>query len=329
MRSAWSGAPAFVVTSSSKVLFVSSIRAHSSPGQSPSIRDGVPVSPARPRASASRLAGSMVTTTARRPAFAASSASAAAVVVLPTPPEPQHTRMLRCATSSVSDAARVLAHTASGSASTSASRRSASSSSSVGPTWVVNTNGRCSCGSGRRSARRASCSPCSVGAVGAERGGRRERLGLARPQAGPCRLGGGERVGADAGELVVEAVDHHRPEPHADAVLQAERGVDQLVDRRLLGQGHEHHLAALVVGEHLEHVAGLGVDGPDPHGVEEGPGRLQEGDGVAGRRRVEQEEVGLAVARSSCFTLPRMRMSLIPGAAVATTSSAPDETRRL
>ena len=35
-----------------------------------------------------------------------------------------------------------------------------------------------------------------------------------------------------------------------------------------------------------------------------------------------------APARSSCFTLPSTRMSFIPGTAVATTSSAPDRTRR-
>ena len=54
-----------------------------------------------------------------------------------------------------------------------------------------------------------------------------------------------------------------------DPVLEGEGGVDELVDRRLLGQRHEHDLRARGVGEHLEHVAGLGVDGPDGHGVEQ------------------------------------------------------------
>ena len=45
-----------------------------------------------PRAWASRLAGSMVSTTTLRPYSAARSAIAAAVVVLPTPPAPQHTK---------------------------------------------------------------------------------------------------------------------------------------------------------------------------------------------------------------------------------------------
>src|SRR6478735_2576725 len=44
-----------------------------------------------PSAWASRLAGSMVSTTTVRPYSAARKAIAAAVVVLPTPPAPQHT----------------------------------------------------------------------------------------------------------------------------------------------------------------------------------------------------------------------------------------------
>ena len=35
---------------------------------------------------------------------------------------------------------------------------------------------------------------------------------------------------------------------HADAVLEVERCLHELVDRRLLRKGHEHHLAAVVVG---------------------------------------------------------------------------------
>ena len=84
-----------------------------------------------------------------------------------------------------------------------------------------------------------------------------------------------------------------------------------------------------VVLEQLEHVAGLGVDRPDADGVEQAAGRLQEGDGVPGGRGVEHDQVGDARSRSSCLTLPSSRMSLMPGAAVATTSSAPEDTSRL
>src|SRR3954451_1817464 len=95
MPSAWLFDGAYLNTSESKVLFVSSINAHSSPDQSPSMRVGVSASVSSPNASASRLAGSIVTTTARRPCRAPSMASTAAVVVLPTPPDPQHTMIRR------------------------------------------------------------------------------------------------------------------------------------------------------------------------------------------------------------------------------------------
>src|SRR5579864_1264162 len=91
MPSAWLFDGAYLRTRASNVLLTSSISAHSSPDQSPSMRVGVSASVSSPRASASRLAGSMVTTTARRPWRAPSKASTAAVVVLPTPPDPQHT----------------------------------------------------------------------------------------------------------------------------------------------------------------------------------------------------------------------------------------------
>src|SRR5271156_2375922 len=68
------------------------------PGQSPSTSEGVLGSDSTPRASASRRAGSTVTTQARRPARAAASAKVADTVVLPTPPEPQHTTTDRSAT---------------------------------------------------------------------------------------------------------------------------------------------------------------------------------------------------------------------------------------
>ena len=53
-------------------------------------------------------------------------------------------------------------------------------------------------------------------------------------------------------------------------------------------------------------------------------GRDEEGDGVAGRGGVEDDEVGPTPDCSSCLTLPRRRMSRIPGTAVATTSRVPE-----
>ena len=84
--------------------FVSSIAAHNSPrGRAPArvnASSGTRVSrlpiPSRPRASASRLAGSIVNTRTLPPwRHAAMAAAAAAVVVLPTPPGPQATTISR------------------------------------------------------------------------------------------------------------------------------------------------------------------------------------------------------------------------------------------
>ena len=242
-----SGVAAFATTRSSKVLLVSSISAQSSPGQSPSMRVGVPVRPSRPSASASRLAGSIVTTTARRPARAASSARTAAVVVLPTPPEPQHTRMRRSVHELAEQSGSPLApgHTTSGSASTSAMSRSASCVE-LGRTDLGGEHvGQPDLGQGqlRRPAGRSAPpgGPCG-------RSGRRRRRPAPSPRraAARCRAASAAARGSalEPRHLVVVAVDDDRPEAHADLVLEAEGGVDQLVHRRLLRKGHQHHPAA-------------------------------------------------------------------------------------
>ncbi len=95
-----SGDDAYRVTRPSNVDFVSSIIAESAPPgtrspfgsqRSVAISRGSFESSSRPSALARRLAGSMVTTSERRPRRAPSIASTAALVVLPTPPLPQHT----------------------------------------------------------------------------------------------------------------------------------------------------------------------------------------------------------------------------------------------
>src|ERR1700712_3515997 len=70
---------------------MSSIIANSCPSPAPLTSRGVLSSSVRPIDCASRRAGSMVSTTVRRPACAPIRAMAAAVVVLPTPPLPQVT----------------------------------------------------------------------------------------------------------------------------------------------------------------------------------------------------------------------------------------------
>ena len=85
--------PEYCTTISSKVRRMSSIMACSSPVTSGAngTRCGLFPRSLIPRAWASRLAGSMVSTTTVRPYSAARRAIAAAVVVLPTPPAPQQT----------------------------------------------------------------------------------------------------------------------------------------------------------------------------------------------------------------------------------------------
>src|ERR1039457_1932088 len=68
------------------------------PGQSPSTSVGVLATDCTPNESASRRAGSTVTTPDRRPARPAATSNVAETVVLPTPPEPQHTITVRCST---------------------------------------------------------------------------------------------------------------------------------------------------------------------------------------------------------------------------------------
>ena len=135
-------------------------------------------------------------------------------------------------------------------------------------------------------------------------------------------------VDAQAVDVGQAPVHDDRTERDAGAVLDRERGVDQLVDRRLLGQGHEQHLAAGRVGEQLDHVGGLLLDRADLHRVEQAAGRQEElmawpAAGASSTIR------SAARARSSCFTLPSTRMSFMPGTAVATTSSAPESTEAL
>ena len=114
---------------------------------------------------------------------------------------------------------------------------------------------------------------CSSPAGAAERRGRPQHRG--RPAATP-RRSTAAWIGHRSSVAPVDAVDDDRPEAHADPILEAVGGLDELVDRRLLGQRHEHHLAAGGIGQQLERRRRLGVDRPDPHGVEQPARREQE-----------------------------------------------------
>ena len=285
--------------------------AHSSPGQSPSMRLGVSVRPCRPRASARRLAGSMVTTTVLRPSRAPSSATTAAVVVLPTPPEPQHTMMLRSATRSAraSGPPRTGPPTPRGPSDGGGHGgrpASVSISAEHRPGQLVEL-GRADVGGeqerqaqlGQRQLRLQPGRPARPAArsrSSRKRGGRGQRLGLAGAQ-GHVGVGGRGRdrgrVGVEPEHLGVDAVDDDRAEADADLVLQRERGLDRLVHRRLLGDRDQHHLAALGGPRAASSTSrAWALIGPTLTRVEQAAGRLQEGDGVAGGGGVEHDQVG-------------------------------------
>ena len=198
----------------------------------------------RPRALASRLAGSIVTTTALRPWRAPARARTAAVVVFPTPPLPQHT-MIGCSAASrasgpsATPVASITPPT--GRASTPAVRASARTSSSPGPMSAENRNGRTTRGRSSRSARRASCSSCSRRRRVRKRAARARcstsPSGTVTPAARrrrPDLLGRGHPVERPVG---VDAVDHQRPERQADPFGERLGRLHRLVDRRLLRAG--------------------------------------------------------------------------------------------
>ena len=131
---------------------------------------------------------------------------------------------------------------------------------------------------------------------GAEIGGEREVACLAVGDETPGRFRIGENVvdrGGDARRERLEAlVDDHRSERDAGAVLDRERGLDDLAHRRLLRERHQHHLAAFGIGEQRHHVGRLLVDRPHPYRVEQPARREQERDCVPRRGRVDDDQVG-------------------------------------
>ena len=125
----------------------------------------------------------------------------------------------------------------------------------------------------------------------AERGRLGEHLGFTVEQARPDRGGGLDRRDVETGQVRDHPVDHDRAEGDADGVLEAVGGLDQLVDRCLLGDGDQHHPTPARVAEELEHVLGLGVDRPDLDRVGQTARRAEERDRVAGRGGVEEDQV--------------------------------------
>ena len=71
------------------------------------------------------------------------------------------------------------------------------------------------------------------------------------------------------------------PELDAGLVLEGVGGLDRLRDRQLLGQRDQDHPAAGRVAQEVDHVLGLGPQGPAPGRADQPAGRGEERDGVA------------------------------------------------
>ncbi len=170
----------------------------------------------------------------------------------------------------------------------------------------LKTNGSSICGSGSRSRSRSICSCCSVCRSS------RNAAACARSSASRCEtnrsharassriaLGFAETVDGKWGEA---SVDDDRSERDPGAVFDRERGVDDFAHGRLFGERDEHHLATPWIGDQADDVLGLLADRPDADGVEQAARREQEGHRMAGRGRVDDDEVGRA--RSPRSTSP-------------------------
>ena len=192
------------MTNPSKVVAVSSINAHSSPRRRRRRRDRQSIGslvrpPGTPRASASRFAGSMVTTTQRRPWRAPAAPGPPPIVVLPTPPEPQHTTTSAVAISASSSLTVVARAALSDRSPDGSPGRSPAARWSHGRALVWTTSGSRSCSSSSASASRCDLASMKLAPRVAELGCVAQRR-------------------ADRGEVglqvvaLVEGVDDDRPE---------------------------------------------------------------------------------------------------------------------
>ena len=334
-------------TISSNVRFMSSIIASSEPPvavSTPSTRRGVLSSSVRPIDCASRRAGSMVSTTVRRPRSAARSASDAAVVVLPTPPEPVQTRILR----GVEDGVDVEHGRARCAGSCHALRLAAGRPARRAPTGRrrrAAAAARTSAGRARR-ARRGRAPRARPGWRGRppRRAARSTRAsGASSPafsspattaarSSVPCsasRRASGDSSGGAHG------VDDRRRRPAGRRTRSSVDAVDRLLHGHLLQQRHEVH-RGLRRAEDRHDAVGLGLDRADLGQAADLGADVEEPRDAAGRRRVEHDGVvdvrsGRArgpvvpppVRTTASLTLPVSSTSRRPGAMVVANSMAP------
>ncbi len=133
-------------------------------------------------------------------------------------------------------------------------------------------------------------------APGSELGRASQRAGLILGQGHPD-LGGGLFGIALETWIVGEAgVDDDGPQRDADPVLEGISGLHDLVDRHLLGEGHERHLASIGVRQQFDDVRGLNPNRARAGRIHETLRRGQERHGVAGSGGVHEDEIGGALA---------------------------------
>ena len=290
MRSRVSSSGAWRRTSSSKVALASSIMAQSSPplvstpaseNSAGSTRRSSLPSSGRPSESASRLAGSIVSTATFFPRAAIPTAIAAELVVFPTPPEPAQMQTRLPWSSSATPAIQLISPESS----------PASSRISSTPTSGSNMNGRVRSGAWTSSASRASCSCWALARrlslSAARHAPRTPPLACVRHSLDPFEL-------RPAEPLRVEAVHVDPVDRDADVLDERPLQCRRLVDGHLLGEGDDRHTRlAMVDDERLEGLR-LGLDRADSGDVGERPRGLEERDAVPCCRSVDDHEVVLA-----------------------------------
>ena len=210
--------------------------------------------PASPSESASRFAGSIVSTATFLPRAAIPAAIAAELVVLPTPPEPAQMQTRLPSSSSRDAGHQPIA--------------SASSRISSTPSSGSKTKGRVRTGASTSSASRASCSRWAaarrVSLRAARQAARRVPLPFDADRLQALGLVLREALGVE--RVHVDAVDRH-------AHVLGQRALERrgLVDRHLLGQRDDRDAGLAVVDEEGLERLGLGLDRPDAGDVGERP----------------------------------------------------------
>ena len=286
-------------------------------------------------------------------------------MVLPTPPEPQHTTMARSATSS--DSRSPLAAEARGTGRTGAAPGSGGHRRAAAPLVAGRARLRAARPGRRRRAAGGRPRPGARPAVelgGPDPGAEEERglelrQGELRGAGGPAARPGAGRAGpgtaprprsapawssvkvtptsaaassgsrSSPGSAGRQALTMTGPSEMPDPVLEGVGGLDDLVDRHLLGQGDQGHLAAVGVATAARRRRRPG-SAPGPTGPR--PSRPWAEDRKVMAWPVAGASTRIRSAapwRSRLFTLPRTRMSRMPGMAVATTSRAPERHQAL